>query len=152
MKFYAFLMILIALTVYPASAFSDSNDQTKDQVYDLLYDYKDAYNARDLKGIENLYTEDSKLHQFFLSSNSSMSYKEFCNNLPDAISKLQDNGFKLNLFRITYIKNVDNQVEARVRWCYRAQDKKGVAWPHFIIVRISGKLKILKENYGRPES
>lgn len=149
---FSVLIILLLVTVVPGfCANKAKKESVKDQVYNLLYTYKDAYNTRDLKGIKALYLPQSTLRPFPFSASESMDYKAFCNKLPRVASSWLDDAFKLGLFKVTSFEVDGNKVNARARWVYRTQTEKGVFWPTFVMLKTPQGWKILKEDYGRKD-
>lgn len=143
------MAVLISAIAVPASAGECSG--AEDEVYDLLYEYKDAYNLRDLEAIESLYMPGASIRSFAFPSSDSMSLKDFSQRLPRVASQWLDEGFKLNLFKITSFDVNEDRATARVRWKYRTQQEKGIFRPSFIMLKTAAGWKILKEDYGRKE-
>lgn len=145
------IMILIVLTALMltnvASGFCSNRDEVFRQVCNLLYSYKDAYNARDLNAIKKLYDSKATLRSFPLQSKETLKYNEFCNLLPEMIESCSELGFKLNLFKVISFEIEGDKAEAEVRWKYRTQEKKNTFTPTFIVLNTPGGWKILSEDY-----
>lgn len=141
-------LFIVMAAVMPAAA-SESEEDTRAQIKDFLFEYKDAYNIRDFDAVRDLYTADALIMSFPCNSKTEVFFNEFSESLPRCASYWVDGGFKLRLFKITSFKVDGNKCTARILWDYRDNKGRGKFTPTFDFQLVDGKWKISKEVYGR---
>ncbi|WP_320175095.1 nuclear transport factor 2 family protein [Maridesulfovibrio sp.] len=145
------LSMLMLMVVFCAavSAGASAEDGVRDQIKDVLFDYKDSYNIRDFAAIRALYADNAVVMSFPCKSTEELMFADFSESLPRCSSYWLDSSFKLRLFKITSFEVNGNTCNVRVQWDYRSNDGRGKFNPSFELLRKDGKWLIVKELYGR---
>ncbi|WP_320169470.1 nuclear transport factor 2 family protein [Maridesulfovibrio sp.] len=143
------LLFTVTLVIAAASVSSASEETVRDQIKDLLFEYKDAYNLRNFDSIRALYTKDALITSFACNSDKEVPFSEFSDDLGRCSTYWVEGAFKLRLFKITSFSVDGDKCTARVSWDYRDNRNRGKFNPTFEFRRVGGKWKISKENYGR---
>ncbi|WP_432735938.1 nuclear transport factor 2 family protein [Maridesulfovibrio sp. FT414] len=149
MKKISALILIFVLALASAAVASEPEDVVRDQIKDLLFEYKDAYNLRDFNAVRALYTEDALVMSFPCNSDKEVFFKEFSDSLPQCSSYWVEAAFKLRLFKITSFSVEGDKCIARINWDYRDNMNRGKFNPSFEFTKVDGKWKISRENYGR---
>ncbi|WP_320008820.1 nuclear transport factor 2 family protein [Maridesulfovibrio sp.] len=150
MKKILFSMLMLLMVIFAAVSVSASNnEEVRDQIKDVLFEYKDAYNLRDFNAVRALYAKNAVIMSFPCNSKNEQMFSGFSDNLPRCSSYWLESTFKLRLFKITEFKVDGNKCIARVKWDYRSNDGRGKFTPTFEFLQKDGKWLIEKETYGR---
>ncbi|WP_419779107.1 YybH family protein [Maridesulfovibrio sp.] len=142
------LMLLMVISAAVSVSASDK-EEVREQIKDVLFDYKDAYNLRDFDAVRALYAKDAMIQSFPCNSKVESAFSNFSESLPRCSSYWLESSFKLRLFKITDFKVDGNKCTARLKWDYRSNDGRGKFTPTFEFLRKDGKWLIEKETYGR---
>lgn len=142
------LMLLVVVCAFDSAGASAENE-VRDQIKDVLFDYKDAYNLRDFDAIRVLYADNAVIKSFPCNSKMEVLFEGFSEALPRCASYWVDSSFKLRLFKITEFKVEGNKCRVRVAWDYRSNDGRGKFTPSFKFLLKDGKWLIEEETYGR---
>ncbi len=148
-KMILFLSVVIVMSTVCLAFASDKKKDVREQITDLLYEYKDAYNLRDFKAIRGLYDKNAMIKSFPCNSKEEIPISKFDEDLPRCSSIWVAGSLKLRLFRITEFELLGNMCKARVSWDYRDNSGRGKFTPSFEFIKVDGKWKISREIYGR---
>jgi hypothetical protein len=144
------LMLMLSVVLCAAAPVAASGEEeVRDQIEDVLFDYKDAYNLRDFDAVRGLYAKDAVVKSFPCNSKLEHLFSDFSEGLPRCSSYWLKSSFKLRLFKITEFKLEGNKCRVRVKWDYRSNDGRGKFNPTFEFLHKDGKWLIEKETYGR---
>ena len=142
------LMLLVIISA-AVSVSAQDKEEVRDQIKDVLFDYKDAYNLRDFEAVRALYAKNAVIMSFPCNSKIEHLFSDFSESLPRCSSYWLESSFKLRLFKITEFKVDGNKCTARLKWDYRSNDGRGKFTPTFEFLQKDGKWLIEKETYGR---
>ncbi|MFW5499185.1 MULTISPECIES: nuclear transport factor 2 family protein [unclassified Maridesulfovibrio] len=143
------MMILLVVACAAVSVGASAEDGVRNQIKDVLFDYKDAYNLRDFAAIRALYADNAVVMSFPCKSTEELLFSDFSESLARCSSYWLDSSFKLRLFKITSFTVEGNKCNIRVQWDYRSNDGRGKFNPSFEFLLKDGKWLIEKETYGR---
>ncbi|WP_421902565.1 nuclear transport factor 2 family protein [Maridesulfovibrio sp.] len=143
------MLMLLVIVCAAVSAGAAAEDEIRDKITDVLFDYKDAYNLRDFEAIRALYADNAVVKSFPCKSTDEFLFANFSESLPRCSSYWLESSFKLRLFKITEFKVEGNKCSIKVRWDYRSNDSRGKFNPSFEFLLKDGKWLIEKETYGR---
>ncbi|NDV28478.1 nuclear transport factor 2 family protein [Desulfovibrio sp. JC010] len=142
------LMLLVVVSA-AVSAGAAGEEEVRDQIEDVLFEYKDAYNLRGFDAVRALYADNAVVMSFPCKSKELRQFSDFSASLPQCSSYWLESSFKLRLFNITSFKMDGDKCCVRLKWDYRSNDGRGKFTPSFEFLRKDGRWLIVKETYGR---